>query len=135
MIMHTLNLPRSANINMKNKSNINTSRIGFKDFKMSRISLSIEIVTHSIITRFVYWLQNNYLYLRTPSMSRLSMKKIGLRARVTCMWYSCRARTVMASNNIAIRMSVCKPYKLCLSYRSTPLLELFSLSYIEYGCF
>ena len=47
MIMLALNLPRSANINMKNKSNINTSRIGFKDFKMSRISLSIEIITHN----------------------------------------------------------------------------------------
>ena len=47
-IMLALNLPRSANINMKNKSNINTSRIGFKDFKISRISLSIEIITYFI---------------------------------------------------------------------------------------
>ena len=69
MIMLALNLPRSANINMKNKSNINTSRIGFKDFKMSRISLSIEIITHSIITGITkvrYGLQNIYTFELHP---------------------------------------------------------------------
>ena len=127
--MFVLNLPRRANMNMKNKSNISTSMIGFKDFNMSRISLYF---FKSQLSLDLWYTGSNYTDLRTPSMRRLSMKKIGLRARVTCMWYSCRARTVMASSSIAIRMSI---WKVCLSnWMSTPHWGV-SLAYINYGCF